>query len=55
MGDNSNKGKSAKDLQEALEKAGQNAAQTGTYTVEITVEVGNPNIHEYKVEIKPKH
>ncbi len=53
MGDNSNKGHSTKDLQEALERAGENAAQTGTHTVHITVEVGNPKITEYKVTITP--
>jgi len=53
MGDNSNKGKSDKSLQEAIEKAGENAAQTGTHTVHITVEVGNPKINEYKVTITP--
>jgi hypothetical protein len=53
MGDNSNKGKSTKDLQEALERAGENAASTGPHTVHITVEVGNPKINEYKVTITP--
>lgn len=53
MGDNSNKGNSLKDLQDALEKAGKNAAQTGTHTVHITVEVGNPKITEYRVTITP--
>jgi hypothetical protein len=53
MGDNSNKGKSTKSLQEAIEKAGENAASTGPHTVHITVEVGNPKISEYKVTITP--
>ena len=53
MGDNSNKGKSSKNLQEAIEQAGENAAATGTHTVHITVEVGNPKITEYKVTITP--
>jgi len=53
MGDNSNKGKSTKSLQDALDEAGKNAAQTGTHTVRITVEVGNPKINEYKVTITP--
>jgi hypothetical protein len=53
MGDNSNKGASKKGLQDALDKAGENAAQTGAHTVHITVEVGNPKINEYKVTITP--
>jgi hypothetical protein len=53
MGDNSNKGMSKKGLQEALEEAGKNAAQTGMHTVHITVDVGNPKINEYKVTITP--
>lgn len=52
-GDKSNKGKSTESLQKALENAGKNAAATGSYTVAITVEVGNPGIHEYKVTITP--
>ena len=53
MGDNSNKGKSDRSLEDALKKAGENAATTGTHTVHITVEVGNPRITEYKVTITP--
>lgn len=48
-----NKGKSKKDFQEALVNAGKNAAQTGPHRVVITVDVGNPKINEYIVEIIP--
>ena len=50
--DDRNKGKDKDSLQKAIEKAGWNAADgPGTYDVKITVEVGNPQINEYKVEI----
>ena len=52
-GDKSNKGKSTASLQKALEDAGKNAATTGVHTVTITVDVGNPNIREYRVIITP--
>jgi len=52
-GDKSNKGKSKDSLQKALEDAGKNAATTGSHTVAITVEVGNPGIKEYRVIITP--
>ena len=53
QGDKSNRGHSYENLQQAIEDAGRNAATTGTYTVQITVEVGNPRISEYKVTITP--
>jgi hypothetical protein len=52
-GDKSNKGKSDVSLQKAFEDAGKNAEKTGPHTVEITVEVGNPGIKEYRVIITP--
>lgn len=50
-GDKSNKGKSTRSLQEAIEDAGKNAANPGSYTVKIEVEVGNPKINEYRVTL----
>ena len=48
-----NKGKSTESLQKAIEDAGKNADTTGSHTVAITVEVGNPSIKEYRVKITP--
>jgi hypothetical protein len=48
-----NKGKSKNNLQDAIENAGKNAQGPGTYTVKIVVEVGNPKVNEYLVEIVP--
>ena len=48
-----NHGTSKESLQKAIEDAGTNATTTGSHIVDITVDVGNPGIKEYRVIIRP--